>query len=231
MAARSAAVLLALAALAGASSGCGRGAPVRHSLRGEPGELAARARDAAAERAPARVRFRWDYADERGPLRGEGVARFNPPDSLRLDLFGAGESSMSAALVGDRLQTVGSVENLQLPPPAFLFATAGIFRPPEGRPAEAYAAGGLEVLAYRLPAGRERRYYLRGSRIERVVEAEDGRVVRRLEVRWSEGEGGWPSGAEYEDRERRRRARWGLEEVRRLGSPFPPEIFILSDDG
>lgn len=201
----------------------------RHPLRAEPDELAERAREAAGERAPARVGFGWHYADERGPLRGEGVARFNPPDSIRLDLFGAGESSMSAALVGDRVRTVGSVENLELPPPVFLYATAGIFRPPERGPAEAYGVGRLDVLVYRLRSGGERRYYLRGARVQRLEETEDGRVVRRLELRWSDG-GRWPAGAEYEDVERRRRARWDLEEVHAVAAPFPRDIFIVTGD-
>jgi hypothetical protein len=176
---------------------------------------------------PAHLRFHWEYSDRRGPTRGEGVGRYNPPDSLRLDLFGVGDASMAVALTGDGLRALGQLENVQLPPPAFLYATAGLFDPPGGPPARGFRTEDGEVLVYDVPDGIERRYVVRGDRLVRVEDVRDGRTIRRLEISWPNGAATWPSGAEYRDLVTPSGAKWSLDEVTMHDESYPADIFDL----
>ena len=74
-----------------------------------------------------RVIFRWAYADPDYRLRGEGVARIAPPDSVRLDLFlDGGMGAARAILIGNelRLPDGGLAERL-LPPASLMWASLG----------------------------------------------------------------------------------------------------------
>lgn len=194
----------------------------------DPG-AAARARMAPAATRPYRVTYEWSYADERGPLEGEGVMRYNPPDSLRLDLFGPGDGSMAVALTESGLSSLGQIQDVRLPPPAFLYATAGIFRPGPDGPADGYRTADGTVLVYRVENGR-RRFRFRGGRLRGVVEERRGRTTRRLEVRWAEAvEPLWPDGAVYRDLEEGRRARWRRLDARPEETRFPSDIYALTD--
>lgn len=220
---RSAAVLLVALASARCATARGDRTPLP-----DPAEVADRAADAGPDR-PHRVTFRWEYADERGPVRGEGVLRFNPPDSVRLDLFSAADASMNVALVGGELRSAGQIEDVRLPPAAFLYATAGLFRPGRTGPGEGWEAGGDRHLAYRAPGGGTLVYRLRDTRIVRLDEREDGRELRRVELDWPESTGVWPREAEYRDATRQSRARWTVEETRVEEASFPREIYELPD--
>ncbi len=176
---------------------------------------------------PAHLSFHWEYSDRRGPTRGEGVGRYNPPDSLRLDLFGVGDASMAVALAGDGLRSLGTLENVQLPPAAFLYATAGLFIPPASVPARGFRTEQGDVLVYDVPNGVERRYVVRGDRLVQVEDVLDGRTLRRLELSWPDGPARWPSGAEYKDLVTPSRARWSLDEVTNENERYPAEIFDL----
>lgn len=194
--------------------------------------LAAPADAAAAARttdpgAPHRVRLSWEYADERGPVSGEGVLRFNPGDSLRLDLFGPGGGAMSVALAGAGLRSVGQIRDVRMPPPPFLYASAGLFRPGSPAPEEGYRSDGAEVLVYPLDDGGELRFHLAEDRLRRVEEVRDGRVLRHAELTWAGESSVWPASAEYRDRTEGSRARWTIEDVRVADEPFPREIFDL----
>lgn len=191
----------------------------------DPAGVAERARGAGGVERPAQIRFRWEYADERGNLRGDGVARVNPPDRFRLDLF-ATEGSMSAVLVDDRLETLGEIEDVELPAPPFLYAMAGVFRPGPGGPDGGFERDGLQVLRY--DAGRDgtRWYYLRGSRLERIEERRDGRLRRRIELRWGD-DPAWPREATYRDDVTPSRVRWALEAARTVDEPWSERIYEL----
>lgn len=214
---------LACAAVVGCATG-GR-APAGPPLS-DPAAAAAEARRASVPDRPHRVRLSWDYTDPRGPVSGDGVLRYNPPDSIRLDLFAPGDASMSVALAGDGLRSVGQIEDVRLPPPPFLYASAGLFRPGASSPARGYRSDGDRVLLYGIRAGDTLSFRLRDGRVRRVEERRDGRLVREVELTWT-GEGAWPASAEYRDRERESRARWEMEEARPEGEPFPREIFDL----
>ena len=85
---------------------------------------------ATAPRAPLHVTFDWSLQEPDGRFSGQGVIRMEPPDRARLDLFGPrGECYLTAVLDGEQLQIPASAQPL-LPPPAFLWATLGVFREP-----------------------------------------------------------------------------------------------------
>lgn len=74
-----------------------------------------------------KVVFTWSYSDPDFGLRGEGVARIAPPDSVRLDFFvGGGLGGGWALLIGDEVRTAGAdaVRKI-LPPVPLLWASLG----------------------------------------------------------------------------------------------------------
>lgn len=76
---------------------------------------------------PQRFVIQWRYADPDVSMNGDGLVRFAPPDSARLDLFlGGGFGGGKAYLIGDRLDVPGSrmIERF-LPPAELLWATLG----------------------------------------------------------------------------------------------------------
>lgn len=219
-----AALLAALPLLAGCASGgaTASGTPLPEATA-VAAELAGRL---GGPEAPQRVTFTWSYADPRGPVEGEGVVRYNPPDSLRLDLFGPGDASMAVALAGDSLRTLGQVRNVRVPPAPFLHATAGIFRPGAAEPLRGFRRDGERVLVYGTGRG-TRRFVFASGRLLRVEEAADGRTVRSLQLRWDD-RSAWPAGAEYRDREDRSRVRWELTDAQRVDERFPSSLYDLA---
>lgn len=209
-----------IALLLGCAGGYGTGEPLA-----DPEAVAERAAAASGADRPVRVVFEWEYADERGNLRGEGVARVNPPARFRLDLFSTAEGSMRAALVDDRLDTGGDLEDVELPPPAFLYAMTGVFRPGSGAPIEGFTSGPHEVVGYAVADGGVRRFYLEAGRLVRVEERRAGRLERRIELEWGE-DPVWPREARYrDDVDPRTRVRWALERVVEQSEPFEEEIY------
>ena len=190
-----------------------------------PQALAARLRASTGPTAPYRLRFAWRYADEKGRLDGEGVVRYNPSDSLRLDLFAPGDASMSVALTPSGLSTLGEIESVRLPGPVFLYGMAGIFRPGQGPPSSGFRTADSDVLVF----GEEDAalyVYVDGSRIVRIEERRGRRVQRRIEVTWDEV-GEWPRSAAYRDFVESRRVRWDLTEATELGTGNAKEIYDL----
>ncbi|MFW6083730.1 MAG: hypothetical protein ACODAA_00770 [Gemmatimonadota bacterium] len=191
----------------------------------DPAATAARLLAASGVEEPARVDFAWWYSDRRGDVEGDGVARFNPPDSLRLDLFTSGEVAMAVALAGERLTSLGEIEDIEVPPRSFLFAMAGLFRPEPGMPPRAFEAGGDTVLVYG-PEDRRLYFWADGGRLVKVEERRHGRLRRKVELTW-EGEAEWPSEAEFRDLEEPSRVRWTTSETRAPGEPHRSDIFML----
>jgi len=191
----------------------------------DPAAIAARLGSRAGSEAPASLRFGWQYGDRRGDVRGDGLARFNPPDSLRIDLFTSGDVAMAVASAGGRLTSLGEIEEIELPPRAFVFAMAGLFRPDEGEPL-GYLAGGDSVLVYGSGDGTRDVFYVREGRLRRVETRRGGRVLRFVAVEWPET-GAWPAGAEFRDLERPSRVRWTIESVRAPVARHASEIYAL----
>ena len=215
-----------LAATVAGLAACGGGGVQTGPPLADPASIAAAAREVGVVGEPSRVRFEWEYGDEKGTLRGEGVGRINPPDLFRLDFFTSGEGAMAAVLVEDSLSTLGQIEDVQLPVPAFLYAMAGVFRPGLGEPDRGYEGPDGEVLVYERLDGPTRLYYLIDGRIMKVEESRNGRIVRRIELEWDE-DATWPRKAEYRDNLAPSRARWELVEVRSEPAPYPRGIYEL----
>jgi len=209
--------------IVGAACGGGlvRGAPLPDAR-----EIAAGVREEAGVARPTHVIFEWDYADRRGPLRGEGSARVNPPDLFRLDLFSTGNGSLSAVLVDDEVRSDGELEDFQLPPAAFLYAMTGVFRPGTEDPLGGFESDGYRVLEYTGEGGGQRYFYLSGERLTRVEERRDGRIERRIEITWGDSPD-WPQEARYRDDVNENRVRWTLVRARTRPEPYPDEAYEL----
>lgn len=210
----------------GCASTSGGGSPLQ-----DPGSEATRLRAATGVAVPYEIRLRWEYGDEQGRLRGDGLARVNPPDSFRLDLFTAGEGSMAAVLVDDSLSTLGQIEDVELPAAGFLYAMAGLFRPDD----DARLVAGSRTpegsaLEYEGAGGRRRLFRFEDDRLVAVEERLRGELARRIRIVWREG-GAWPGTAEYRDLETPRRVQWRLERAEARETPYPASIFRLEPDG
>ena len=218
--ARSRAAALSLA-LAGCASGVQRGEPIA-----DPGRIAAEAIDATGASAPVRIVFEWEYADDRGRLRGDGAARINPPDLFRLDLFSTAEGSMRAALVDDVLRVAGQIEDVELPPATYLYAMTGVFRPGDAGPGEGFRSGALDVLAYPVDDGGVRYFYFGDMRLQRVEERRGGRIIRRIELEWGE-DPTWPREARYRDDLTPSVVRWELDRVVPQEERFADDLYVI----
>jgi len=102
--------------------------------------LAPASRDSAAQwahttlpRAPALIRFRWHYQDERVKYAGRGTVRIAPPDTLRFDYAGPlGLGSGAAVVIGDSVLWADPEKNFRSLVPAIpmLWAAFAMARPP-----------------------------------------------------------------------------------------------------
>lgn len=192
----------------------------------DPAAIAARLGSGIGTRSPAEIRFAWRYGDRRGDVEGDGVGRFNPPDSLRIDLFTSGDVAMAIAAAGGRLTSRGQIEDVDVPPLPFVFAMAGMFRPDSGSAPRAYVAGGDSILVYGPPGDRTQVFYLNGGRLKAVEDRRRDRVIRRVRIEWAVS-GGWPVEAEFRDFERPSRVRWRIEQVTSPVTRYPSEIYAL----
>ncbi|MEN8143974.1 MAG: hypothetical protein ABFS14_03395 [Gemmatimonadota bacterium] len=181
---------------------------------------------AGGPEASARIRFEWHYSDRRGAVSGDGVARYNPPDSVRLDLFTSGEIAMAVALRSGSLGSLGQIESVELPEAPFLYAMAGLFEPGDPLLPNGFVVGGDTVLVYPAPNQARRYFFLHGSRISKVEETRAGRTTRRVSLEWEAG-AEWPSRVEYRDFQAPSRVSWDVTEVRPEEVGYAPEIFDL----
>lgn len=174
---------------------------------------------------PTSLRFEWRYGDRRGDVGGQGVGRYNPPDSLRVDLFTSGDVAMAVAVANGELRSLGEIEDIEIPPLAFVYAMTGLFRPPEEE-VEAYAAGEDSVLVY--SSGEESRIYffVRSGRLRRVEEKYRSRTVHLVKVEWADEEP-WPARAEYRDLREPSRVRWEMHLITTETESHPGHIFDL----
>jgi hypothetical protein len=102
------------------------------------------------------INFNWTLDEAGSRVRGRGVVRLEPPDRLRLDLFGPrSETYLAAALVGDETRMPATArENAPVPSPALLWAGLGVVRPPAAAELEsATATADQTVLRYRAGSG------------------------------------------------------------------------------
>jgi len=84
-------------------------------------------------RAPALIRFRWRYQDERVKYAGRGTVRIAPFDSLRFDYAGPFNwGSGAAVVIGDSVLWADPEKNFRSLVPAIpmLWASLAMVRPP-----------------------------------------------------------------------------------------------------
>ena len=190
----------------------------------DPAAAAAALLERSGPDVPSFVRVEWTYGDRRGNVAGDGAVRFNPPDSLRLDLFTPGDVAMAVALAGESLTSLGEIDDVEVPPRAFLFAMAGLFRPDQGD-VRGFEAGKDTVLVYGPEA--ERLYFFsRTGRLAKVEERRHGRLSRKVELAWGANPD-WPVEAEFRDLNEPSRVRWTISRTRALEEPHPSDIFTL----
>lgn len=190
----------------------------------DPASAAVDLLERSGAQAPSFVRFDWAYGDRRGNVEGDGAVRFNPPDSLRLDLFTSGDVAMAVALAGESLTSLGEIDDIEVPPRAFLFAMAGMFRPDSAAP-RGFETGADTVLVYG-PEDERLYFFSRAGRLVKVEERRHGRVRRKVELSWGEN-ADWPAEAEFRDLHERSRVRWTIGRTRTLEAPHPSDIFTL----
>ncbi len=191
-----------------------------------PAAIAERLRSGQSADAPALLQFGWRYGDRRGSVEGDGVGRFNPPDSLRLDLFTSGDAAMAIASADGRLTWRGQIEDIDIPPRPFVFAMAGLFRPEPGAIPRAFVVGGDSVLVYGPFENRTHVFFLAHGRVNALEERRQDKVLRRVRVEWP-ASGKWPESAEYRDFEHSSRVRWEIEQVQSPVARHQSEIYAL----
>ena len=197
--------------------------------------LASRYRSASTPEVPRLIGFRWTYRGRQGRFSGDGGVRVNPPDSVRIDLLGPGSSGVqSAVLVDDRVGYIGE-QRVQLPPPTFLWALFGIFRPPRGEDPRAFARGDYRELVYRVSVREEVMFRFDVS--GHLVAAErrsGGRTLQRIELTLARPKDGAPGRGWVWPREARFRDLRESHEVRvevtgaREHKPFESAIFRVA---
>jgi len=114
--------------------------------------LAPASRDSAAQwahttlpRAPALIRFRWHYQDERVKYAGRGTVRIAPPDTLRFDYVGPlGLGSGAAVIIADSVLWADPEKDFRSLVPAvpMLWAAFAMVR----RPADDAAVFGMQLV-------------------------------------------------------------------------------------
>lgn len=175
---------------------------------------------------PVRVVFAWSVDEPGLRARGRGVARMEPPNRARLDLFAAnGETVLRAAMVGDELRLPPGYQASLVPPPALFWSAMGIFRPGAGT----YLLGGEREagdrvrLEYRVSDGQELRYRLWNRTLERVELLRGGQTFEQLTLTPSR-EVRFPREAVYRHLGEFRELKFTLETVDHV-EPFPPDIW------
>ena len=181
--------------------------------------------DSRIERA-SQLTFNWRAREPDFRNDGVGVARVEPPDRARLDLFFEnGETAAIAALVGDELRVPGAMPLELVPPPALLWAAFGVFRPGDGAQLldGRRVDGGLE-LHLRLPGGDSVRYRLHERRVTEVAVLDGGAAVERVVVSGPREGSAYPSEATYRNLRDYRELKLQLESFEHV-DPFPPHIW------
>lgn len=140
---------------------------------------------------PTQILFEWHLTEEGVRIGGRGVARVEPPDRARLDLFlGNGEAVAAAILLGDDLSLPVSLPGDILPPPALLWGTVGLVRLGEGVSVvdgQELVDGGRRIRT-RIPSGEGVVYRVLDGQLLEVSQTEDGTVVKRLAASYRDGD-------------------------------------------
>lgn len=187
---------------------------------------AVRAEQATRITRAARLVFAWRAQEPDFRGEGTGVARVEPPDRARLDLFlDNGEVAAIAALVGDELRIPAELPSELVPPPALFWSALGVFRP--GGDATLVAGrkdNGTTELEYRLSVGDRVRFRLSGRSVADAMVLDGGAVVERVRASGAQPGSAYPAEATYRNLRDYRELRLRLETFEHVDS-FPPDIW------
>lgn len=175
---------------------------------------------------PVQLTFAWRAREPDFRDSGFGVARVEPPDKARLDLFlDNGETAAIVALVGDDLRVPPSLPLELVPPPALLWAAFGVFRPGAGvEVLEGRRANGAMELRFGLPGGDLLRYRMRELAVGEAAVLRDGEEVERVVVAGPGEASAYPAEATYRNLRDYRELELKLESFEHV-DPFPPHIW------
>ncbi len=131
-----------------------------------------------------RVIFDWSIREPNLRIGGSGVARLEPPDRARLDLFlENGQSVLAVALVDDDLRAPMGTPLQVVPSPPLLWASLGVFRPGAGVTLlGAEQRGEALRLRYRLDDGDELMYQIRDGRLTGVELVHEGNALHQVSL-------------------------------------------------
>ena len=149
----------------------------------------------------------------------------DPARLLSLTFARMDKMAMAVAVASGELRSLGEIEDIEIPPLAFVYAMAGLFRPP-GEEVEAYAAGEDSVLVYSSSEESRIYFFVRSGRLRRVEERYRSRTVHQVKVEWADSEP-WPAQAEYRDLRERSRVRWDMHLITTETESHPGHIFDL----
>ncbi len=191
-------------AVALAASGClaGSVAPEGEPVP-DPAGTASELSSATVPSERRQITFTWTLQESGSRVRGRGVVRLQPPDHLRLDLFGPrNESYLSAALVGDEARLpAGARDDVPIPSPALLWAGIGVIRPPRGATLQrASTTSDATILRYADPGGDVYEYMVTPApvaRLQRLQRVGSRGPLETVSLDWSEA--GEVSRATYRD--------------------------------
>ncbi len=173
----------------------------------------------------ARVTFSWSLKEPNLQVGGSGVARLQPPDRARLDLFlGNGQPVLAVALVDDDLRAPRRASLQVVPSPPLLWASLGVFRPGDG----VTLLGAEERdealrLRYRLDDGNELRYMILDGKLSGVELFQGRSVLHRVSLD-REAEWELPSEATYRNLASFRELKVTVESVEDVES-YPADIW------
>jgi hypothetical protein len=221
IAAGSAALLLVLAGGAGCAS-----APPPAAPPVDPGAVQEEATSASALDHPYRIVFQWELTEPGVRLRGQGVARVEPPYRARLDLFSAGGDRLAAAaLVGDELRVPAGMV-VEVPPAPMLWGALGVFRPGPGvyGASATRPSAGRSTLRYLSSEGGELQVSFRDRRIELMERIPDQGGREELRVRFGGADERFPRDAVYRNHGAVRELRITMESVEHVET-FPSETW------
>lgn len=193
----------------------------------DPAAIAEVLRTGHQPSSPRLVIFRWRYYGPEGNFGGEGALRLDPAGRARVDLLGPQAATVEIAILrGDTLWLASGDGEVRLPPPTFLWAMAGVFRPPAPVPDRALGGDGETALEYDLaPRGESVRFeFGPDGRLRRVVRRGDRRAHQELSLRWPDRPADTPEFAEFRDRREFRRIRLEVTESREH-APFEAHLF------
>tara|TARA_B100001123_G_scaffold450485_1_gene621472 strand:+ start:7669 stop:8367 length:699 start_codon:yes stop_codon:yes gene_type:complete len=172
-----------------------------------------------------RVVFNWSIREPNLRVGGEGVARLEPPDRARLDLFlDNGETLLAVALVDNDLRAPRETPMQVIPAPPLLWASMGVFKP--GDSLELLGAGKkgeITTLGYKIDDDNELWYQIIGDKIVGVELFRGGSVLHRVSL---DHEIGWelPSEAVYRNLGSFREVKITVKNVEYM-DPYPSNIW------